>query len=161
MSYFNRLCDTFSFTTSLTLAYMMNSKFVAYTEIDYYKRVGTTRVHLFRDMLKTLQFIIEAAVFYNPLRIFFLFSLLCIAAAALSLTIGLITHRASFFMLGVGGILSAVIVMSLGLMCTLLRQIMDGSALQRPQLRSSPGLLPTEPALPPAKPAPVESSDAW
>jgi glycosyltransferase involved in cell wall biosynthesis len=134
ISHFSRLCDTFSFTTSLTLAYMMNSKFVAYQEIDYYKRIGTTRVRLFRDTLKTMQFIVEAAVYYNPIKIFALFSLLCIGAAGFSLIVGLLTHRASFYMLGVGGILSAIIVLSLGLVCALLKQIMDsGTARLHPR----------------------------
>ena len=34
MQYFPRLSDKFSFTTSLTLAYMMNSKFVDYPEVE-------------------------------------------------------------------------------------------------------------------------------
>jgi hypothetical protein len=53
MQYFPRLSDNFSFTTSLTLAYMMNSRFVDYQEIDYYKRVGRSKVHLFRDSIRT------------------------------------------------------------------------------------------------------------
>ena len=36
--YFSHLCDTFSFTTSMTLAYMMTGRFVAYTPIDYFER---------------------------------------------------------------------------------------------------------------------------
>jgi hypothetical protein len=89
---------------------------------------------LFLDALKTLQFIVEAAVYYNP-KIFFLFSCLCLAAAGLSLTIGLLTHLASFFMLGVGAILAAIIVLSLGLACALLRQIMDGGGAVPPYRR--------------------------
>ena len=38
LPYFSKLCDTFSFTTSLTLAYMMNGKFVQYIPIEYKKR---------------------------------------------------------------------------------------------------------------------------
>lgn len=129
IGYFGRLCDTFSFTTSLTLAFMMSSKFVAYLPIEYYRRIGPTRVRLFRDSLKTLQFIVEAAVYYNPVKIFFLFSFLCLATAGLSLAIGLITHLASLFMLGVGSILAAIIVLSLGLVCALLKQIMDGGSM--------------------------------
>ena len=43
-TYFERLCDTFSFTTSLTLAFMMNGLFVVYVPIEYYKRIGKTKV---------------------------------------------------------------------------------------------------------------------
>jgi glycosyltransferase involved in cell wall biosynthesis len=133
LTYFDRLCDTFSFTTSLTLAYMMNSRFVAYREIDYKKRIGHTRVRLFRDALRTLQFITEAAVYYNPLKIFSLFALLCLIAATFSITIGLITHFATLFMLGAGAILAGIIVLSLGFVCVLLKQIMDGGTRMAPE----------------------------
>ncbi|MGE5537690.1 MAG: glycosyltransferase family 2 protein [Gemmatimonas sp.] len=132
LRYFDRLCDTFSFTTSLTLAYMMNSRFVAYREIDYKKRIGHTRVRLFRDALKTLQFITEAAVYYNPLKIFTLLAFLCLVAATLSIAVGLITHFATLFMLGAGAILAGIIVLSLGFVCVLLKQIMDGGTRMLP-----------------------------
>ncbi|MBN2285279.1 MAG: glycosyltransferase family 2 protein, partial [Tissierellales bacterium] len=74
LPYLPRLCDTFSFTTSLTLAYMMTGKFVTYKPIDYHKRAGKTKIRLFHDALRTMQFIVEAIIFYNPLKIFMLFS---------------------------------------------------------------------------------------
>ena len=55
LTFFPHLCDTFSFTTSLTLAYMMTGKFVAYTPIDYFQRNGKSHVRLLRDSLRTLQ----------------------------------------------------------------------------------------------------------
>jgi polyisoprenyl-phosphate glycosyltransferase len=70
LSYFNYLCDTFSFTTSLTLAFMMNGLFVEYIPIKYSIRHGKSKVHLLRDSLRTLQFIVEAMVFYNPIKVF-------------------------------------------------------------------------------------------
>ena len=72
MGYFRHLCDTFSFTTSMTLAYMMTSKYVKYIEIDYHERIGSTKVRLFRDSLLTLQYIAQAGIYYNPLKIFLL-----------------------------------------------------------------------------------------
>jgi hypothetical protein len=136
IQHLDRLCNTFSFTTSLTLALMMNARFVAYKEVPYYRRIGTTRVHLFRDSLRTLQFIVEAAVFYNPLKIFLLFSMFSLGCAAISLIVGLVTERASFFMLGVGAILLAILDLSLGLMCVLLKQIMDSSDPTAEHLRA-------------------------
>src|SRR5262245_30072694 len=49
--YFPQLCDTFSFTTSMTLAYNMTGRFVTYVPIDYHKRVGRSKVGMFRDSL--------------------------------------------------------------------------------------------------------------
>ena len=53
MPYFTHLCETFSFTTSATLAYMMTSRTVAYINIPYHERVGTTKIRLLRDSLRT------------------------------------------------------------------------------------------------------------
>ena len=50
LRYFPHLCDTFSFTTSLTLSYMMNNKFVAYKKTEYYERSGRSKVRLFREL---------------------------------------------------------------------------------------------------------------
>jgi glycosyltransferase involved in cell wall biosynthesis len=123
--YFPHLSDVFSFTTSLTLAYMMNRKFVAYREIEYHERVGSSKVRLFRDSVRTMQYIIEAATYYNPLKMFALFSFFCLATAFASIVGGLIFQIASAFVLGVGAILLAVLVLAMGLLAVLLKQIMD------------------------------------
>ena len=46
VKYFPRLCNTFSFTTSQTLAYLMNNHFVTYVDIPYNKRIGKSKIHL-------------------------------------------------------------------------------------------------------------------
>lgn len=73
-----RLCDTFSFTTSQTLAYMMNNYKVCYVDIPYYKRVGKTKVKLFKYSFVTLKYIIQAGIYYNPIKIFTLIMFLII-----------------------------------------------------------------------------------
>ncbi len=126
LHYFNHLCDTFSFTTSVTLAYMMNGGFVHYVPIEYLKRTGKTKVRLFRDSMRSLQYIVEAAAYYSPLRVFAFFSFLCLSLAALSLTSAIIFQLVSLFALGVGAILLSLLMIGLGLLAALLRQIMDG-----------------------------------
>jgi hypothetical protein len=123
--YFNHLCDTFSFTTSMTLAYMMNSRFVHYVSIDYRQRSGQTKVRLVRDSMRTMQYIIEAATYFNPLKIFALFAFVCLCLAGLSLVGALIFQLVSLFLLGVGAILLSVLILALGLLAVLLKQIMD------------------------------------
>lgn len=123
--YFGRLCDTFSFTTSLTLSYMMNGHFVHYIPIDYRERQGRTKVRLFRDSMRTTQYIIEAATYYNPLKIFALFSAICLGLSAISIVCALVFQLASLFALGVGAILLSLLMIGLGLNAVLLKQIMD------------------------------------
>ena len=125
MSFFNHTSDMFSFTTSLTLAYMMNAKFVTYMDIDYHERVGRSKVRLFRDSMRTLQYIVEAATYYNPLKIFFLFGLICLLLALGALIGGVILQLVSAFVLGIGAILLAILVFAMGLLAVLLKQIMD------------------------------------
>jgi glycosyltransferase involved in cell wall biosynthesis len=128
MRYFSHLCDTFSFTTSLTLAYMMSGQFVTYMPIEYMERSGKTKVRLFRDSMRTTQYIIEAATYYNPLKIFALFSFICLFLAGTSLVSALVFQLASLFVLGVGAILLSLLMLGLGLLAVLLKQIMDSGA---------------------------------
>jgi glycosyltransferase involved in cell wall biosynthesis len=125
MPYFEHLSDKFSFTTSLTLAYMMNSRFVRYREIAYHERVGRSKVRLFRDSIRTLQYIVEAATYYNPLKIFAFFGFICFLMALLAFVFGFALQIVSAFVLGVGAILLGILVFAMGLLAVLLKQIMD------------------------------------
>jgi glycosyltransferase involved in cell wall biosynthesis len=125
VTYFDHVSDLFSFTTSLTLAYMMNSKFVDYVDIDYKERIGRSKVRLFRDSLRTLQYVLEACTYYNPLKIFVLLALMCCALAVLSLVGAVILQVVSGFVLGVGAILLSILVVAMGLLAVLLKQIMN------------------------------------
>ena len=119
-----QLCETFSFTTSLTLAYMLNGKYVKYLPIRYEKREGQSKVRLFKDSLKTLQYILQAINYYNPLKLFILFFCICLFFSALGFLGSALLGLKSGFFLGVGGLLIALLVMSLGLVADLLKQIM-------------------------------------
>lgn len=74
MSFFNTLSSGFSFTTTITLAYMLNSYSVRYLPIAYRKRAGRSKVKYFRDTLRSAQIIVEAIACYNPLKLFILCS---------------------------------------------------------------------------------------
>jgi glycosyltransferase involved in cell wall biosynthesis len=124
-NYFSRLCNTFSFTTSATLAYMMTGRFVAYMPINYAERIGSSHVRLWRDSLRTLQFIVQAVTYYNPLKIFLLLAGICLAGASISLLIALIFHIATGFVMSVMLIACSILIFSLGLLADLLRQIMS------------------------------------
>ena len=122
VTYFSRLCNTFSFTTSATLAYMMTERFVTYVPINYNTRIGVSHVKLWRDSLRTLQFIIQAATYYNPLKIFLLLSGICIIGSLISLSIGVLLHIATGFVMSVMLISCSILIFSIGLLADLLRQ---------------------------------------
>ena len=123
--YFKHLCETFSFTTSMTLAYMMTGKTVKYTDIPYHVREGKTKVKLFSDSLRTLQYIAQAVNYYNPLKIFLLFSIFCFICSMVGFCASAFLGLKSGFLLGIGGLLMCLIIMCFGLIADLLKQIMD------------------------------------
>jgi glycosyltransferase involved in cell wall biosynthesis len=122
--YFNYLGDAFSFTTSITLAYMMNKKFMKYIPINYEKRTGKTKVHLFRDSLRTLECIVEAILFFNPLKIFLVFCGAMLVLSMICFADDLLFGHLTAFLLGVGGLLLSLFMFGLGLVSIQLRQLL-------------------------------------
>ena len=125
MKYFPRLCNTFSFTTSQTLAYLMNNHFVYYIDIPYNKREGKSKIKLFRDTLISLKYILESCVYYNPIKIFTLLSVICIFLSVIGFLFSHFARIHAGYILGIGGLLISIIVFSIGLLAVILKQIMD------------------------------------
>ena len=63
------LPDTFSFTTTITLAMLTNRYDVRYTPIGYSPRVGHSKIKPIRDTLRFLQLIIRTGMYFAPLRV--------------------------------------------------------------------------------------------
>jgi polyisoprenyl-phosphate glycosyltransferase len=89
-SYFPFLCDTFSFTTSLTVLFYGGGAFINHIPIEYKIRIGNTKVSPFKDSVKTILYIIQGLTFYNPLKFFLLLAvviitLVCFPAMLLAL----------------------------------------------------------------------------
>lgn len=125
MPMLSRLCNTFSFTTSMTLGFMMSGFFVKYIEIPYHKRNGKTKVKLVKDSLRTLQYILQAINYYNPIKLFLLFMGFCLFSSFLFFLLGTFTHWKTLVSFGVGTALLGLIVLCFGLLADLLKQIMD------------------------------------
>ena len=123
--YLPHLCETFSFTTSATLAYMMNGKFVSYVPVNYGKRMGKSKVNLIKDSFKTIFYIMQTVTYYNPLKIFMLFALFCILLSTLGFLGSIFFNLNSGFLLGIGGLLVSLITISVGLLADLLKQILN------------------------------------
>lgn len=123
--YFSQLCDTFSFTTSLTLAYMMNGKFITYQPIPYYSRIGKTKVRLIKDSLATLQYIIQAILYYNPIKLFLSISILTFLVSVIVFLLGLFFEVDGTQYVMLGGLFLGILIFSLGLLADVLRQIME------------------------------------
>lgn len=123
VKHIDHLCDTFSFTTSLTLAYMMTGRCVGYVPIDYHRRSGSTKVKLFRDSLRTLQYIVQAILFYHPIKLFVLISWSCLPVALSFCAAGLVSGSVVSTAIGCTFLLLSILVFCLGLLADLLRQV--------------------------------------
>lgn len=122
----SRLCNTFSFTTSMTLGFMLSGFFVKYIDIPYYQRHGKTKVKLLKDSLRTLQYILQAINYYNPIKLFLLFMGFCLFSSFFFFVLGIFSHWKTLISFGIGTALLGLIVLCFGLLADLLKQIMDG-----------------------------------
>jgi hypothetical protein len=60
----------FSFTTTITLALLVNNFPVKYFPITYDKRKGKSKIRPIRDTLNFIQLIIRTILYFNPLKVF-------------------------------------------------------------------------------------------
>jgi glycosyltransferase involved in cell wall biosynthesis len=87
------LPDTFSFTTTITLAMLTNDYSVHYESIDYRKRVGRSKIRPIRDTLRIAQLILRTGMYFAPLRVFFPVALLFGAGFLVSLGLDVFLRR--------------------------------------------------------------------
>jgi hypothetical protein len=67
----------FSFTSTLTMAFICNGYDVKFTEISYHKRRGTSHIHPIKDTLGFLSLILRLTLYFRPLRFFVPLSGIC------------------------------------------------------------------------------------
>lgn len=125
--FFPRLCNEFSFTTSQTLAYSMNNLYISYVDIPYRQRKGKSKIKLLRDSIKSMKYILEAGIYYNPLKVYALFSFICIILSMIGFVFSHFADIHAGYILGIGGLLVSLIIISIGFLAVLLKQIMDKS----------------------------------
>ena len=128
------LCAGFSFTTTITLHFMLNHYFVKYIPVTYNKRDGVSKIRHFRDTLRAFQYIVEAILYYNPIKLFLLLASMNLIAGGILAAVNLATVQLPFL-----DILSAILVASfmpifgLGLIAAQLRKIYGSSQRWSPK----------------------------
>lgn len=88
MRFVNLYPAGFSFSTTMTLAYLSSDLVVRYHTIDYHPRTGSSKFHPIRDTRNLFLTIIRSILFFNPLRVcvpvssaFFIMALLVLVFA--------------------------------------------------------------------------------
>jgi glycosyltransferase involved in cell wall biosynthesis len=119
----NILSTRFSFTSTLTLSMAANGFSIHYVPINYYKRVGTSKIRSV-DALVFLCQTIRTIVLFNPLRIFLPLGLIALALGSGKLLYDFV--QTEFSDSAVIGILAALIIWSLGFVADMITRIARG-----------------------------------
>ena len=72
-----------------------------------------------------MRYILEAGIYYNPLKIFSLMSATCIIMSGIGFLFSHFARINAGYILGIGGLLVSIIIFAPGLLAVLLKQIMD------------------------------------
>lgn len=121
LPHYKRTCYGFSFTTSITLIFLLNGYFVAYTPIPYSKRSGKSKVKHFRDTLRTAQIMISVISYYNPIKLFLLSAIFNVFFAIFILILGIVFEVFILIILGIMLIAVTPIILVLGVLAELIR----------------------------------------
>lgn len=88
--FFNILPSGFSFTTTITLAYLSNDMSIKYVPIDYHERQGKSKIKPFKDGFNFILLIIKVISYFNPLKVFLPISIIMFIGGLISLLYHLI-----------------------------------------------------------------------
>ena len=113
MKYFATLPAGFSLTTTLTLACILNFDSIAYHPVPYRKRIGHSKVRYMRDILRTVQVMVEAILFYNPLKLYLLLGIIAVIVGIIATAVSLVVSPVVVGMI-LSGILASMIIFSIG-----------------------------------------------
>jgi glycosyltransferase involved in cell wall biosynthesis len=60
----------FSFSTTMTLVFLLHGYFVGFLPIEYRQRIGRSKIKLGRDTIRTAQVLISTVMLHNPVKVF-------------------------------------------------------------------------------------------
>jgi glycosyltransferase involved in cell wall biosynthesis len=112
--------QTFSFTTTITLCMSCNGKRMAYTPIEYGKRVGKSKIRPV-DFLNFIILVLRVIVLFNPLRIFIPLGLALIGVGTIKFIYDIYMDNLSETT--IFAFLAAMIIWSLGLIADMISRL--------------------------------------
>jgi len=118
---FPAICRGFSFSSTMTLAFLAEGKFVKFVPISYLPRKGKSKVNYIRDTLRTLQVLVEIITFYNPLKLIIIVIFPLVILSILWLLLWILTknfYYGTYFNIA---FISSVLIFAIGLLMDLIR----------------------------------------
>lgn len=81
MRFFDLYPDGFSFTTTITVSMLCKGYYVDFIPVDYFKRVGKSKIAPVKDTINFFRLLTRLAIFFRPLKLFMpvVFALLAIS----------------------------------------------------------------------------------
>jgi len=112
------LPDGFSFTTTITLAMLLNAFEVHYLPIDYHGRVGQSKIRPIQDTLNFILLIFRVALYFSPLKIF-------LPCAGLLLSLALCWALFSHLVLGQLADVSTLVLTMAAMQCAMIGMLAE------------------------------------
>jgi glycosyltransferase involved in cell wall biosynthesis len=106
------LCPTFSFTTSLTLLYLLMGRCVLFVDIDYGQRIGSSKVSYVRDAIRTLSYVFIMISLFQPYRLSLVLVLAGLMSNLLIMLVGVILPFGLPWQLGLHVSISLAVIVS-------------------------------------------------
>lgn len=113
------LPDGFSFTSTITLAMMTNGYSVEYVSINYFDRIGESKIRPIKDTFNFIQLVIRTVLYFNPLRIFVPLSLPLIVIGFLLILFQAIYYQ-DISSIAIIIILAGIQIMAIGMLADLI-----------------------------------------
>lgn len=88
VEFFDLLPSKFSFTTTITLAALNSGYLVEYVEVDYYARMGKSKIRPIHDTLNFLMLIIRLTLIFRPLKVYLPMAAFLFVMAAMIVSVG-------------------------------------------------------------------------
>jgi glycosyltransferase involved in cell wall biosynthesis len=128
--YIHLLPSGFSFTTTITLAMLCNEHQVLYLPIDYYPRIGRSKIRPIHTYYFLL-LIIRTIVYFNPLKVFLPLGGIFFLAGVAKFIYDIIQWDLSeSFLMGMLCMLAAGIIWSIGLLADLISKTISKDSMK-------------------------------
>ena len=121
IKYFDNISSGFSFTTTITLVMLLESHFVKFVPISYFKRRGKSHIRYLRDTFRTSQIIVQAILVFNPIKLFLLLALFAFALSTLIGLISLVSGLHSWLIITWIGLSLGIVIFAMGLLADAIR----------------------------------------
>jgi hypothetical protein len=120
LPFFPSISTGFSFTTTVTLVYLLNGMLLHYVPVEYHPRVGRSKVRYFRDTLRALQIVIQAILYYNPIKVFLLSASPFAIASAVLLMLSIALRSYNLGLMALVAVCAAGLIVSHGFLAVAL-----------------------------------------